>query len=362
MALSHNTPDRVPVDFAAEPEVWQRLMQHLRLDTREDIMRYLDVDCRVVSYDYNVFCRPPDTSVDSDKLLYNKWHREMPDGTIADIWGARRKTVHNEFGAYRELCNYPLADARSIADLKVYNWPKPDWWDFSQLYRAIRDINQNCEYHLRYRIGSIFETSWSLRGLNQFLMDMALQPEIPCYIMDRLLEVHLENLKRVMDIAGDNIDMIYTYDDIAHQSSLLLSRDMWRNTLKKRQELLFNMAKSYGKPLMYHSCGAIHPLIDELIDMGVDLLSPVQTKASGMGFENLKRGFGDRISFHGGIDIQELLPKRSPKEIKQEAARVVDILGKGGGYILAPAHHIQADTPLENILALYSVSCGEEVN
>ena len=360
MALSHDSPDRVPVDFAAEPEIWQRLMDHLELDTREDIMRYLDVDCRVVSYDYSTFCHPPGSPAEPNKLLYIAWRREMPDETMADVWGARRKTVHNEFGSYRELCNYPLADAKSIEDLKTYNWPKPDWWDFSQLSSAIEDINQNGEYHLRYRIGSIFETAWSLRGLNQFFIDLVMQPEISCYIMDRILEVHVENLRRVMDIAGDSIDMIYTYDDIAHQSSLLLSKDMWGSTLKKRQEILFSLAKSYGKPLMYHCCGAVRPLIDELINMGLDILSPVQPKASGMDFGDLKRTFGDRISFYGGIDIQEVLPRLSPEEVKKEATRAIGTLGKGGGYILAPAHHIQADTPLENILALYSTSCGEQ--
>lgn len=362
IALSHNSPDRVPIDFAAEPEIWQRLQKRVGLNSCEDVLRYLDVDCRVVSYDYEAFCHPPDSSTASEKSAYTAWHREMPDGSIADVWGARRKVVPNEFGSYRELCSYPLADAHTVEDLRAYNWPTPDWWDFSLLCDVIEQIDKNSEYHLRYRIGSIFETAWSVRGFSQFLTDLAIQPELPCYIMDRILDVHIENLKRVMEIAGDKIDMIYTYDDVAHQSSLIMSKDMWRKTLGKRQRILFDMAKSYGKPLMYHSCGAIRPLIDELIDMGMDILSPVQPKAAGMDFEELERIFGARISFYGGIDIQQILPKGTPEEVMQEALNAKNILGEEGGYILAPAHHIQADTPLENILALYGVSCPEEVS
>lgn len=359
IALSHNSSDQIPVDFAAEPEIWQRLQRRLRLNSREDILRYLDVDCRVVSYDYEAFCHPPDNCRASGKSAYTTWMRKLSDGTMVDVWGARRKIVHNKFGSYKELCNYPLADAQKIGDLREYKWPTPDWWDFSQLSTAIEEINENGEYHLRYRIGSIWETAWTLRGFEQFLMDIAIQPELPCYIMDRILEIHIENLRRVMKIATDKIDMIYTYDDVAHQSGLMMSKEMWEKTLAKRQRVLFDKAKSYGKPLMYHSCGSIRPLISELIDMGMDVLNPVQPKAADMNFEELKQNFGSRISFHGGIDIQEILPKATPQEVVREALNAKNILGQEGGYILAPAHHIQADTPLENIFTLYDVSCHD---
>ncbi len=355
IVLCHKSPDRVPFDFSAEPEIWQRLKDHLGVETHEDVLRYLDIDCRIISYDFSVFLSP-----NVDYTEYKTWYKELSDGTIIDIWGAYRKVVYNQYGLYKELCKYPLSSAQTISDLKAFNWVTPDRWDFSHLPDVINKINVNDEYHLRYRIGSIFETAWSLTGFDNFLVYLATQPQLACYIMDRILEVHLENLARVMEIAGNKIDMVYTYDDIAYQNSLIISKDMWKKTLGKRQKILFDKVKSYGKLLMYHSCGAIRPIIDDLVDMGVDVLSPVQPKAAGMDIEELKRLFGSRISFHGGIDIQEILPKGTPELVKEEVSRVKEVLGKDGGYIISPAHHIQADTPLENIFALYGVYDNKE--
>ncbi len=355
ISLCHKSPDRIPFDFSAESEIWQRLKDYLGVDTCEDVLRYLDIDCRVVSYDFAIFCNS-----NEDHAEYKTWYMKLPDETIVDIWGAYRKVVNNQYGSYKELCKYPLSEVKTIDDLKAFNWATPDQWNFSQLPDVIDKINANDEYHLRYRVGSIFETAWSLTGFDNFLMHLAIQPQLACYIMDRILEVHLENLRRVMEIAGNRIDMIYTYDDIAYQNGLIMSKDMWKKTLGKRQKILFDKIRSYGKTLMYHSCGAIRPLIDDLIDIGVDVLSPVQPKAVGMNFEELKKLFGSKISFHGGIDIQEILPKGTPEIVSKEVSRAKEILGKDGGYIISPAHHIQADTPLGNIFALYGTPDGNK--
>ena len=352
-AIAHKSSDRVPMDFAAQPEVWRRMHSYFNTDSREEILRILDVDCRVVSYDSQIFCNAPCVARDSSGSNLSPLMTAAPGGLKIDIWGARRRLSENAFAAYDELCDYPLADAKSIDDLKRHPWPSPDWWDFSELNRVIDRINPEREYHLRFRIGSIFETAWSLCGIDRILEDLILQPDIPAYMMDRITEVHMENLKRVMEIAGDRIDMLYSYDDLAGQQDLLMSPQMWRKTVKVRQEKLFALAASYGKPLMYHCCGNICPLINDLIDIGVNVLNPIQPLALKMDFETLKRTYGDSLTFHGGIDIQQLLPRGLPRQIIDEVKRTREILGANGGYILAPAHHIQSDTPVENILALY---------
>jgi uroporphyrinogen decarboxylase len=340
-AIAHKSPDRVPVDFAAEPEVWEKLLVHFNTDSRDEVLLKLDVDCRVISYDLPVFSKMAGTAA------------VAPEGLKIDVWGARRRHSKNVFAAYDELCDYPLAGAGSVNDLKKYSWPSPDWWDFSELEKEIDRINPQGQFHLRFRIGSVFETAWSLCGIDKMLEDLILRPELPAYIMDRITEVHIENLKRVMKIAGHRIDMLYSYDDLAGQQGLLVSPQLWHGTIRPRQQKLFALAKSYGKPLMYHCCGNICPLIDDLIKIGVDVLSPIQPLAMKMDFQTLKRTYGSRLTFHGGIDIQQLLPNGTPRQIINEAKRASRILGENGGYILAPAHHVQADTPLENILALY---------
>ena len=249
LALEHKQTDRVPMDFACEPEIWKKLQTRFATQDRYEILRLLDIDCRVVSYDFEVFCKPPDQEVRSG---LSTWRKITSDGVRIDIWGARRRYVQNEFADYEELFDYPLANAESIDDLKSYNWPQPHWWDFSELDNVIAKINPDGQYHLRYRIGSIFETAWSLCGIDKMLENLALNPEIPCYIMDRINEVHIENLKAVMEIAGDKIDMVYSYDDLAGQQSLLMSPDMWRNIIRPRQKKLFEIAKAFNKPIMYH--------------------------------------------------------------------------------------------------------------
>jgi len=198
-----------------------------------------------------------------------------------------------------------------------------------------------------------------LRGMEEFLMDMVAQPEIPLYIMDRLLEVTVENTRRVLDLVGDRLDMVYFYDDVATQQSLMISPRMWRKHIKPRHAKLIEAAKSRGIAVMYHCDGAIAPHIPELIEIGVDLLNPVQADAPGMAPERLKAEFGDRLSFHGGVDIIKTLPRGAVADVQAEVCERIEVLGKNGGYIVASSHHIQPDTPLENVLAMYEVGIRE---
>jgi len=351
-ALAHAETDRTPLDFAAVPEIWSRLQKVLDAPCRETVLRALDVDCRVISYDSRALLRPPGTPDPEASEALQAWGR-LENGQSIDVWGARRRVQRNAWGAYDELCDYPLGDAQSVSDLRKHRWPEPEWWDFERLDAYIDRANPGGEYHLRYRVGSILETAWSLRGFESFLIDLMTQPELACYIMDRIAELHAENLERVLETAGARIDMVYTYDDVAHQKGLLISKDVWRRTLAPRQKRILEIAARYDKPVMLHCCGAVRGLIGEYVDMGVSVLNPIQPRASGMNFAELKGEFGRDLTFHGGIDIQELLPNGKPEEVRREAERARSVLGEGGGYILAPAHHVQADSPLENILALY---------
>jgi len=361
-ALAHRAPDRVPCDLLAVPEVWQKLQEALDVDSREAVLRRLEVDCRRVSYDS--YCAPPERVIADGKVEWwdhparstsERTWRLRKDDLWIDIWGARRREVEHAYGRYEELVEYPLASASSIGDLRAYDWPTPDWFDFSGLPDELASLDRDGECHIRYRIGSLFETAWSLRGFEQTLMDLALDPKIPAYIMDRLLKVHIANLETVLSLAGERIDMVYYYDDLATMDSLLMSEQMWRKNIKPRQEQLLQVARDRGNPIMYHCDGSISRLIPELIEMGISLLNPIQTNAKDMDPEVLKRSFGERLSFHGGVDISNLLPKGSKEEVEAEVRRLVQVLGEGGGYILAPAHHIQADSRVENILSMYQV-------
>ncbi len=375
-ALQHQEPDRVPTDFLATPEVWRKLNAHLHPDVtgldfggfmepeREALLRHFEIDSRVLSYD--MFCAPPESVYrpgaqqdwwsSLDRSTPNRmWRQKNPDGTNYDIWGAHRQKVEHQYGAYEEFATYPLATAESVSDLKNHPWPTPEWWDFSALPSLMRELDKHQEYHLRFRIGSVFEIAWQLRGMQEFLMDLASHPEFPLYVMDRLTEVYVENLRRVLEIAGDRLDMVYFYDDVAMKNSLMISRQMWADFVRPRHKQLVDLAHAHGKKVMYHCDGAIYALIPDLIELGIDLLNPIQPDAKNMEAEKLKREFGDKLAFHGGLDIIGVLPTGTPDEVRAAVKKCVNVLGEGGGYVLCSSHHIQSDTPVENILAMYEV-------
>jgi uroporphyrinogen decarboxylase len=359
-ALSFRKPDRTPRDFAAVPEIWKGLAEHFGTGDRGVILGRLGVDCRIVSYDS--FCRPPEgtqAAVDMEasqerSSVGGMWRRVEPDGSTLDIWGARRKKTANAYGHLDQLVSYPLESARSIEDLKRHPWPVPDWWDFSGLRRSIENLNAAAGYSIRYRVGSVFETAWSLVNLEKFLVDLVMDPERPVYVMERIAEVHLSNLLTVLETAGDLIDIVYFYDDLASQDSLLMSPDMYDRFIRPFHEKIIGLAKRFGKHAMMHSCGAVYPLIPRFIDMGLDILNPVQPAARDMAPEKLAAEFGGRLVFHGGIDVQKFLPSATPDEVKAKVGETCRILGENGGYIMSGSHHLQADTPVENVLAMYS--------
>ncbi len=359
-AMAFNQPDRTPRDFAAVPEVWKRLADHFRTDDRNAILKHLDVDCRIVSYDS--FCCASGVSqaeVDQNasqerSSVGGRWRRIESDGSNRDIWGAHRRRVVTAFGLLDEFASFPLEAAHTLEDVRQHNWPTTDWWNFSNLPATISAFGDSEVYNIRYRVGSVFETAWSLVGLEKFLIDLAIAPALPLYIMERIAEVHLDNLRRVLEIAGDLIDIVYFYDDVASQEGLLLSPEMYRQYIQPFHQRIINLGRSHGKLTMMHSCGSVYPLINQLIEMGLNILNPIQPSAKNMDPERLAQEFGGRIAFHGGIDVQQFLPHATPQQVREKVQHTCELLGKRGGYILAGSHHLQADVPLENVLAMYS--------
>jgi uroporphyrinogen decarboxylase len=381
LSLNHQAPDRIPTDFFATPEVWDNLASAFGIEktgtddgnyfeeSREKVLRRLAIDCRVISYD--MFINPPAAMLTPGAVVdwwgslnrstpNRMWRQKLPDDTAKDVWGRCSGPVQNAFGAYEEIIYNPLYNISSLEDLKRFPWPTPDWWDFTGLPGLIEQYDRLDQYHLRFRVGSVFEVAWQLRGMEAFLIDLVTQPQFSEYIMDRLTEVYVANLRSVLELASERIDMIYIYDDVATQNSLLLSKKAWTQSIRPRHAKIFELARQYGKQIMYHCDGAISFLLPELLDMGVTAITPVQVDAKGMQPELLKEKFGNRLSFHGGIDIIGTLRKGKPDEVAAEVQDRVRVLGQGGGYILASSHHIQPDTPVENIHAMYDLNLRYE--
>ncbi len=343
MALARRQPDRVPFDFWAVPEVWAGLRAALNADD-ETVLRLLGIDCRMVTTRYV-----------GDKA------RGLPDGTLVDAWGTHRRRVSNAFSTYEEYASHPLSEAETVGDILSWDWASPDDWDVSgvreQCERFGGSDGGGARYHLRYEVGGIFEWSWALRGFERFLMDLVERPEIACAIMDRFADLYIENTVRVIEAAGGLLDMVYTYDDVGIQSGPLISPRMWRQYILPRHQRLNGAIRAASHPvkIMYHSCGAVYPFIGAFVDeMGIDVLNPLQPRAASMDMLRIKSEFGDRLSFHGAIDIQHTLPHGTPEEVQAEVRERCQVLGRGGGYVCTSAHYLQADTPLANIVAMYT--------
>lgn len=350
--IVHEPPDRVAIDYYARSEVTLNLKKRFGLKETDSIEEFLGVD---------LYFTGPEIKKKADVLCYADPTVEVtPDGIYKDVWGVGFKPNSTSSGFYMDLAYSPLRNVTSLKEIENYNWPSPDIWD----YRNIGS-GSNGEIFSRYWVWAhsrgIFEISWFMRGFNEFMMDMIENPERANLIMDNVQKYLMERSRRILEAGNGRIDMIEYNDDVGGQNGMLISPKLWRRFIKPRMASFIKLCKGYGVKVRFHSCGGIRPIIPDLIEIGVDVLTPVQTLADGMGPEGLKRDFGDSITFNGGIDTQELLVKRDSRSVYAETKRLIEIFGKNGGYILGPSHVFQPDVALDNIIAVYEAVLNKKL-
>ena len=320
-----------------------------------------------------MFCNPPDSALYDDADIEwwevmsrstpnRMWRQRRPSGDFYEIFGRHTRIVHHQTGAYEELASQPLGYVETIEDLKAYPWPDPEWWDFSPVPEllalsgtAIRNTTSAIGW------GPCLKWPWQLRGMEQFLVDMALTPEIPTYIMERLTDIYVEITRRALDAAGDRLDMVYFYDDVATQNSLMISQEMWVDRSSAPAiSRSSTSSRANGLPVMYHSDGSMRILIPELIEMGIDGAEPGANRCQRHGTGRVsKKILVIKSAFTVGVNITNILPHGSTEDVRNEVINLTETLGQGGGYVLASSHHIQPDTPNENVLAMYDMSLRE---
>ena len=190
-------------------------------------------------------------------------------------------------------------------------------------------------------------------------MDLHRNPEYACRMMDIITEHWIGVTNNVLEIVGDSVDVVFFGDDMGTQKSTLFRPEIYRRLIKPRHKRMFDVLKARsGFKVVLHSCGSTSSLFEDMIDLGVDAVNPVQINAANMEPERLKEEFGDRLTFWGGIDTQKVLPFGSPDEVRREVRRIIDILGRNGGYVLNSVHNIQSDVPPENVVAMFDEACS----
>ncbi len=243
-------------------------------------------------------------------------------------------------------------------------WPAVERFDYDAALAVAQRASK--EYAVIGPWVSFFEIYCQLRGLEQGMMDLVESPELVDVILDRVETIQTEMMKRFFILAGQHLDLVFISDDIAGQKSLLMSPALWQRHLRPRLERWCSLIHAHGLKVFYHTDGAARALLKPILDCGVDVLNPIQHACPGMDMAELKREFGHRVIFHGGVDNQFALPRGTPDDVRRETRHCLATLGKGGeGFICCSCHNVQAGTPLENIFAMIETvrqsGCGQDV-
>ena len=335
-AFAHTQPDYTTCDYFATPEIHQALLDHFKIDSDPDLRDRLGTDIR--------FVNPPYIGP------------ELPtfdDGSTVNMWGSRRRPMPNEYGEYDEPVNSPYAGWETIEEAEAFDWPSPDWFDYRALPGLCAEFSDKAIATGHYGIQDFINGVAFGRGVEQVLLDIALENPVYLYIVEKRHKFFLEYIERILQATAGRIDMVLCGDDFGSQRAPLISPETFEKFFAEKKKEFFDMVHSYGAKISHHSCGSTRKLIPNFIDIGMDALQTIQPQAEGMNPYELKKDFGSQITLHGAVDVQGWLQKATPEQIKQEVNHLMDDVGLSGGYILAPCHNIQPDTPLENVLAIY---------
>ncbi|RLF25209.1 MAG: hypothetical protein DRN15_00705 [Thermoprotei archaeon] len=340
-AIQHEIPDRIPLDFKCRPEPLEELMKSLNLSTLEELLRALQVDFRYVEPVLKGGYLPKDVEVKEGPYAPAYTIGFRNDYEIRrDIWGIESVWAPKRTYTYTYV-RHPLQHI----PLEEYRWPEVDVEATTLIVKRAREEHE--DYCLVGVLTHLWEIAWQLLGFDEALKAMIRNPSLLERVLDGIDRIRLLEAKIMCELG---VDVIYDGDDVGMQKGMMMSPRMWRRFLKPRYERLARLCHKYGVFLMFHSDGWIEPIIPDLVEIGVDILDPVQPEC--MNPYEIKEEYGDRLTLHGTISVQTTLPFGTPAEIEHLVKERIEKLGPTG-FILAPTHAIQPDTPVENIIAMY---------
>ncbi len=359
-ALNHEEADRVPCDLGG----W---VTTISVITYNRLLRHLGIDREAPFFDWLRQTADPDEDVlerlgvDTRYVHIGKPHawkfapeRRGDDFYAVDEWGCG--FVKTPSTLYYNLVDSPLREA-TVGDLGRYPWPNPR--DPGYLEGVVEKAKRLAEDGKYAVIGDFawetwYERAWKLVGMERFYMDMAVNPEFIHALLDRTLGLHLEFLNSILSACGRYLDVVIQGGDLAGQQSTLMSPAHYQEFIKPRQKRVVDFIRSRTKAkIFWHCCGAASTLIPRFIDLGIDILNPVQVRAAGMEAAGLKARFGRDIVFWGGVDSQQVLPSGSTGDVEREVRDLIRAMAPGGGLVVSAVHNIQADVPVENVLSLF---------
>jgi len=364
LALSHQEPDRVPFDLGGtgltsiHVTAYKNLRHSLKLPEVEVKVGSMAEQLAVVDEDLadrlesDVWPVRPGFASQFEYVFWDEGDYEV----YVDEWGIQWRKP-KQGGFYYDMWRHPLQNADSLAELKAYSFPDPvDEGRFMGLRaQAEAAVAKGKAAVLAGPCAGITEVYSWLRGYEAFYIDLALNKPWVGTMLDKLVDYKIAFWQRALAEVGDLVDVVVEADDLAGQRNLLMSPATYREVIKPRHKRLFRAIKEMAAvKLFYHSCGAIRPLIPDLLDAGMDILNPVQISAEGMKLPELKKEFGaDLVFWGGGVDTQGAFHSGTPDEVSADVKRNIEALAPGGGFIFAAVHDIQANIATENIMAMW---------
>ncbi|MDC7234909.1 MAG: uroporphyrinogen decarboxylase family protein [Spirochaetales bacterium] len=336
--VNHQIPDRVPINYSANPGIDARLKEALGIAPRDDegLRDALNVDFRPVV--------PPFIGPNRFEAVEGRH--------VEPEWGSRTRWVEHETGGYWDICDFPLKD---LDPEMVANWPicTPDDYDYSAVPEICNRYKDYGLYVGNPGMGDILNSTGNLCGMDVVFISLALEDEAWLHLVDRKIDTQLEMTRRTLEAAAGQIDFLWMGEDLGTQHTPLISLDSYRKILRPRHQKVIDLAKSFDLPVMVHTCGSSSWVYEDFIEMGVTGVETLQPEAENMSPAYLKETFGDKMFFHGSISTGSSLGFGTPAEVEKEVRNTLEIMMPGGGYCLAPAHMIQDNTPVENVIALY---------
>lgn len=362
-AINHEEPDRVPIILGTsnttgiKMPAYRRLKQMLGFQAEE---RYI--------YDWPelgtaLIDEPMLERLHSDargvldrfpEAIYERNRTRPPHSPFIDDWGSGQKEIEPEVwfpGVH------PMADATTIEEIDAYPWPDmDDPTRVAHVREEARKLREDNRYAIIGTPWLLFplERAFAMQGMDKFLINLATNRDFAKALLEKIASLCKQLMGHFLDQAGDLIDIIKIGDDLGTQESLLISPKMYREVLKPIHADFIAFIKSKTKAkVFFHTDGDVFNLIDDFIEIGVDILNPIQTSAGKMSnLPELKKRFGDKLTFCGAVDTHHILPHGTPEQVRQEVRRVIEIMAPGGGYMVSSVHTIMNDVPPENILAM----------
>ncbi len=340
--FANQKPDRVPVNYSANPGIDRRLKIHFGLlyDDDEGLLQALGIDFRSVSAQY----RGP------------KLHQDIPErGVKVDNWGIHQRWIEHGTGGYWDYCDFPLQNASEDVVAK-WPMPSPDDYDFSSIEEQCKKKRQYAIFACAPGFADIIATNSMFRGMEQTLVDLMTDDPAGLLLIQRRTEINLELIRRMLEAAKGGIDFLWLAEDLGTQNAPLISMDLFRRHIRPVHQKYIDLARSLDTAVMFHTCGSSSWAYEDFIEMGIRAVDTLQPEAKDMAPEYLKRTFAGRLALHGCISTAGPVAFGSVEDVVAYCRKTLDIMMPGGGYAFAPTHSLQDNSPTENVVAMYETA------